>query len=110
MKQLTDIVFRWIGYLVTGAALAASLAYGYFYFAAERVLDRRYPLPAVTVPPIPKDAAALAEGERIAILRGCTGCHDRLYGDVFDDEFLLGTLVAPNLTEVLPRYSDEDLV
>lgn len=103
-------VFRWIGYLVSGTVAAGLIASAVIYLASQPILDRRYPLPAVSVPAIPHDAQSIAEGERIAIVRGCTGCHDHLYGDVFADDSLLGTLVAPNLTQVLPHYSDEDLV
>jgi mono/diheme cytochrome c family protein len=101
---------RRFAYLLVALLGVALLGYGGIYTASERVLHHHYATPAVSVPPIPQDAASLAEGERIAILRGCTGCHDHLYGDVFDSEPLIGTLVAPNLTQVLQKYSDADLV
>jgi len=47
----------------------------------------------------PTDSASIAEGERLARIRGCMGCHgDRLEGEAHADNFMDGHTVAPNLT------------
>lgn len=48
---------------------------------------------------LPSDEASLVEGRRLALTRGCLGCHGRDgSGQVFIDEPLLATIAAPNLT------------
>ena len=48
------------------------------------------------------------EGGRIARINGCYGCHgDNLAGHLFVDRFYIGRLSGPNLTRIMPRYSDQ---
>jgi mono/diheme cytochrome c family protein len=101
---------RWLGY---GAALVAGLALiaaAVLYIASERVLRRTYDVPAHAIE-LPTDSASIAEGRRLAILRGCyQGCHGMgLEGKVFLDERWVGRLVAPNLTHAVRQYSDAEL-
>lgn len=63
-------------------------------------------LPPFAVAP-PADSASLAEGERLARTRGCHGA--RLEGQVFDSEPWVGTLVTPNLTQLVPQSSNAEL-
>ncbi|MBC7896782.1 MAG: cytochrome c [Cytophagaceae bacterium] len=56
------------------------------------------------------DSLSLVEGERVAWLRGCHGCHgDSLQGKVFLDEPRVIRLVAPNVTTAITSYSDAEL-
>lgn len=48
---------------------------------------------------VPTDPAAIAEGARLAITRGCVDCHgEDLGGRVFVDDPLVGTFAGANLT------------
>lgn len=59
---------------------------------------------------VPVDSTSLVEGERVAWIRGCHGCHgDSLQGKVFVDEARVIRLVAPNVTTAITSYSDPEL-
>lgn len=82
------------------------------------VLDRRalalaatpYDVPLESVA-IPTDEAALVEGERLAWLHGCHGCHaDSMQGKIFVEEPRVIRLVAPNITQAIQGYTDPELV
>ena len=78
---------------------------------SERALRRTWDVPLTTLA-VPTDAAAIAEGRRLAATRGCAnGCHGKpgIGGAVFDDDRWYGRLVAPNLSEAAHRYSDAEL-
>lgn len=84
---------------------------GTLYAASSRKITRRYD---VAVPPftrtLPRDSASLAEGERLAHTRGCTGCHaPDLGGDTFFSEPWVATAIAPNLTQVFAGRTDAEL-
>ncbi|WP_438863861.1 c-type cytochrome [Neptunicella sp.] len=54
--------------------------------------------------------ADINEGERLARIVGCIGCHgNAMQGETMVDDMLIGKLVAPNLTEFVNKYSDEQL-
>ncbi len=103
-------VLKWMGFVVAGLVGLALLGAAYIYFASERELGRRYTLADNTTLVIPTDAAEVAEGRRIAQLAGCMHCHgDNLAGTVVDDIPKLVRLVAPNISTLLPNYSDAQL-
>jgi len=66
------------------------------------------PLRPITVP---TDAASIAEGRRLAAIRGCfNGCHGPgVAGAEFLDDPWLGRFVAPELTQVVAAHSNEEL-
>lgn len=100
---------KWLGYLM--AALAGLAACGVIavYAVSEYRLSHVYETPPFDSA-IPDDAESIAEGQRLAQLRGCyRGCHARLEGQVFFDEPWLARVVAPNLTEAAQRYSPAEL-
>jgi mono/diheme cytochrome c family protein len=83
-----------IGGLIVLIGLVVVAIYG----LSNGRIHKRYTVnpPAILVP---TDAAALAEGERLATIRGCNGCHGKnLGGDVMIDG-VPGHIVAPNLTK-----------
>jgi cytochrome c553 len=86
------------------------LAYGAVYAISRHSLRRVYREPLAELSP-PADSAAIAEGHRLARLRGCAGgCHgSEIEGGVFMDEPLLARIVAPNLTAAVRRYSNPEL-
>jgi hypothetical protein len=87
------------------------LAAASVYVLSERALRRSWDMPRAAFG-APTDAAAIAEGRRLAMIRGCAnGCHGKpgIAGAVFDNDRWYGRLVAPNLSEVVRRYSDAKL-
>jgi mono/diheme cytochrome c family protein len=89
----------------------AVLALAYVYMASEHQLHRQYQAP-LTALALPTDAASIAEGKRLARLRGCYGgCHGKtLEGRVWEDSLLGGRVVAPDLTRVARELPPEALV
>ncbi|HEV8364923.1 MAG TPA: c-type cytochrome, partial [Gemmatimonadaceae bacterium] len=86
------------------------VAYAVVYAASERQVGRRYGVRGRSIE-IPKDSASIAEGKRLAAIRGCTGCHGaRAQGDTFVNNWILARLVAPNLTRSVRLYSTDELV
>jgi cytochrome c553 len=106
MKRL----LRWIGAILGTLAGLACIAYGIVYVLSERVLRHVYEVPRVALS-IPTDAASIAEGRRLAVVRGCYGgCHGKEgEGHVLFDEPLIARLVAPNLTAAVRKYNDAEL-
>jgi mono/diheme cytochrome c family protein len=102
--------FKWLGFVVAGLAALALLGYAYIYFASERELNRQYTVADTAALVIPTDAAEIAEGRRVAQLAGCMHCHgDNLAGTVVDDIPNFVRLVAPNISTLLPGYTDAQL-
>jgi cytochrome c553 len=96
---------------ITLASLVALvlIAMAVLYALTEPGLRKRH---TITPHPItlPRDSASIAEGERLAAIRGCTSCHgEKGQGDVLVDEFLIGRVVSANLTIAMRDYSDEQL-
>lgn len=95
--------------LVAVAVLAVLLAAG-VYTRAEVLLRRTHVAPPSPPPVIVATPASIAAGQRLARLLGCTGCHGpRLEGRLFFSEPGVADLVAPNLSRLVPSYSDAEL-
>jgi mono/diheme cytochrome c family protein len=91
-----------VGLLLVAAAVV--------YLVSESKMNGRYAT-AVSAIVVPTDAAAISEGRRLATIRGCNGCHGaRLEGKVFLDQPALARIIAPNLSRIVPTYSNADLV
>jgi len=103
-------LLRWIVIGLTSVAGLAIIAYAVVYGLSERALRRTYDVPAVTIS-VPTDSASIAEGERLATIRGCFGgCHGpHAEGGIMLDDPMLARLVAPNLTAAVRKYSDAEL-
>jgi cytochrome c553 len=103
--------FKWLGFVVLGLVTAAIAAMMYVHFAFERELARQYKVAETLSVSLPTDPAEIAEGKRLAQLTGCTHCHaENLAGAVPVDIPGVARFVAPNLTTILPSYSDAELV
>jgi mono/diheme cytochrome c family protein len=101
---------KWMGLVVGGLAVVVLLLLAGVYFASSRELAREYDAADAAVLPIPTDATEIAEGHRIAQLGGCLHCHgDTMKGALVDDIPHLVRLVAPNISTLLPKYSDAQL-
>jgi mono/diheme cytochrome c family protein len=102
---------RWIGLGLLWVFALLVAAVGGIYIRSELILRRSYDEPLVDIP-IPTDSASLAEGQRLATLRGCSGgCHgSQIEGHVFVDQPLVGRVVAPSLSVAVREYSTAELV
>lgn len=106
MKKL----LKWTGFVLAGLAGLVLLAVAWLYIASERELRREYTAVDKAPLTIPTDAAGIAEGRRIAQLAGCVQCHgENLAGTIVDDIPNVLKLVAPNISTVLPNYSDQQI-
>jgi mono/diheme cytochrome c family protein len=103
-------LLRWSGYVLAGLLIVALGAAGFVYAASERTARAVYDVP-LTAFTAPVDTASIAEGRRLALIRGCyDGCHGKAAdGGVFFDQPMLARLVAPNLTRVVAEHSDAEL-
>lgn len=73
------------------------------YIWSTLILDKTYDVPLSEVH-IPNDSASLIEGKRLTQIEHYSDCHGaRLSGGV------IGKFIAPNLTEIVPTYSDPEL-
>lgn len=96
--------------LVAAVVILMLIAAAAVYALSERIVRRTYDEPLVSIP-IPTDSVSIAEGDRLTWIHGCRGCHMKdLSGQWFEDDFLIGRLAAPNLTEAAQKYSDAELV
>jgi mono/diheme cytochrome c family protein len=103
-------LLRWLLYALSGIIALAILGALAVFVISELTLRRSYDAPARALV-LPADPASIAEGKRLATLRGCYGgCHgSALEGGVFIDEPGVARIVAPNLTAAVRRYSDAEL-
>lgn len=103
-------VFRWIGIAVASLAGLAIVASAVLYVLSEQTLQRKYPVPAITLS-IPGDPESIQEGQRLATVRGCfPGCHGKNgEGAVMFDEAMIARIVAPNLTAAAKKFSSAKL-
>ena len=100
---------RWLAYALGGLVALIIVGSSVVYALSARVLGRSYAIPDTRVA-VPSGAAAVAEGKRLAAIRGCIGCHHpNLEGEVFIDQLMLARVSAPNLSRLLPTYSDQEL-
>lgn len=102
---------KWTGFVVAGVAGLTLVGIAVLYVFSEMELRHRFEVAAPTAIAIPSDPAAIEEGRRLASLTGCTQCHAKdLSGAVPMDIPNVVRFVAPNLTELLPTYTDQQLV
>jgi mono/diheme cytochrome c family protein len=90
-------------------AIAIVLAAG-VVLASEWTIRRPHEVPDDHIA-IPHDAAALAEGSRLAQLAGCRGCHGpNGEGAVWSSNLSDGTIAPPAIARKIARYSNDELV
>ena len=98
--------------LWTFGSLAAVLllVLAYVYAASEWMLRRTHDAPMQPIAPV-SAPADLVEGERLSKIVGCwAGCHGMEgEGDTLDVPGVF-RITGPTLSEVLPQYSDAELV
>ena len=73
------------------------------------ILNKTYEIP-LTVIRIPNDTASVREGERLTRIAHCAHCHgDKFNGGVVAKVDYVAEFIAPNITNLLPGYTDEEL-
>lgn len=88
---------KFVGLVIVGLLVVASGFIGLQYSKGASALETVYEVALVEVA-VPTDAASIAEGQRLAIARGCTECHGADLGGKSIDMGPMGTLWGPNLT------------
>lgn len=102
-------LLRWIRNAMIALAAGIVIGLAVVYLLSERVVRRTYSESMAAIA-VPTDAASIAEGERLSWIRGCHGCHGAdLSGKYFEDDLLIGRIVAPSLTRAARKYSDPEL-
>jgi mono/diheme cytochrome c family protein len=105
-------VLKWIGLILGSLGGLLVLAVIVLYIIGGSKLGQVYHIPQETLT-VPTDAEAIARGEVLVNVSGCTGCHSpNLGGEIFFDDVMMGTFAAPNLTSgqggVGSAYTDAD--
>lgn len=91
-------IFKIIGFALGGLVAVAVIAYLAAYISSETRLKRKYSVDIESIA-VPASEEVVAEGRRLASIRGCTDCHGAdLGGDVLIADPAIGTIYAPNLT------------
>jgi cytochrome c553 len=101
---------RWTVVIVSTLVALIVVAYAVVYVLSERILRHATLIPGIAIS-IPTDAESVAEGRRLATLRGCfNGCHGKnAEGAVMFDEPMIARIVAPNLPAAFRQYNDAQL-
>ncbi|MCB9077784.1 MAG: c-type cytochrome [Anaerolineaceae bacterium] len=107
-------VLKWIGWIAAGIVGLLIVALGGIYVASSMRLNKTYDVQPAAVT-IPTGEAAVAEGGRQFLTRGCIDCHgDNGAGKAVIDDALVGHIMASNLTSgqggVGQTYMDIDWV
>ncbi len=103
-------VLKWLGYAAAFSVALALAATLYVFLATQPMLNKTYDQQLTTIA-VPHDDESIAEGKRLARIRGCfDGCHGNGLdgGYVFDDGWI-SRFVSPNLTQVAASHSDAEL-
>jgi len=81
------------------------------YGGSEWIIRSGHAVPLEEIT-LPKDAASIAEGGRIAKILGCRGCHnDNAEGSVWPDPpWFVATVAAPGIARKIATYSDAEVL
>ena len=103
-------ILRWLGFLAVLAIVLAASFVAFIYMTTEPLIRKTYVVPLTAIP-VPTDPDSVAEGKRLATIRGCfDGCHGPgIQGGLLYDVPWVTRLVAPNLTQVAASHSDAEL-
>jgi cytochrome c553 len=100
---------RWALWASGGLLALALVAAAGTWIASQTVIEKRWPIPPGGVQAA-RDPGAAARGLVLATRMGCTDCHGRdLTGTNFFDEPGIASFWAPNLTRIVPAYTDAQL-
>jgi len=101
-------VLKWFGYAIAGLIGLAVVAAAGIFILSGQILNKRYEAKAEALPAPTR--AELLDAERQARIHGCIACHgENVSGRVMADIPNVARLVAPNLTAVAAKASDQQL-
>lgn len=101
---------RMLGRVVAALAGIVVVLTVILYGGSQWVIGRSHAVPLEHLA-IPKDAASIAEGGRLATIEGCRGCHGpNSEGLVWSSDLLGGTIAPPAIARKIAAYSDDELV
>jgi mono/diheme cytochrome c family protein len=85
------------------------LALAIVYIWSTIIIDKTYKI-SLTEVQIPNDSASISEGRRLVAIAHCSDCHgEHFTGNIFAKIDRVAEIVAPNLTKIIPTYSNAEL-
>lgn len=104
------MTIRRIAFATIGAAAGLSaLAYSTVWLLGERIIAQKYVTPPQHISAV-SNPAVVAEGERLANIAGCLGCHGaEMSGKPFGQEAFIYRSTTANIPRLAARYTDDDL-
>jgi len=103
--------WKWLGFVILGLIAVLIFAMVYMNFAFNRAMARQFKAAETLSVSLPTDPNEIAEGKRLAHLTGCIACHgENLEGALVVDIPGVARFFAPNISKLLPTYSDAQLV
>lgn len=106
-------IMKWAGRGLVGIGVLAVLAVIAIYAISSVKLASTFEVPveSLSLTVDHDDPVLLAEGEHLATITGCNGCHgESMAGRVFVDIPNVVRLIAPNITAFTAAATDEELV
>jgi cytochrome c1 len=106
-------ILKWVGIVLGGLVVLIAIAGVSIYLASDARLNATFSVPAESMS-FQSNEQTIADGEHLAVIRGCTDCHAQdLGGKVMIADPVLGMVYASNLTEgsggIGELYTDEAL-
>lgn len=106
-------VLKWVGIVVVGLLIVIIVLNVGVYFASNGRINKTYAIEPESIT-INDDADAIAHGEHIAVIFGCTDCHgENLAGAPLIEDPAIGQIYSPNITAGsggVPNYSEDDYI
>jgi len=90
-------------------ALLIVLGLAVVYIWSTAILNKTYSAPLTQVH-IPTDTASVREGARLAHIAHCGDCHgSHLTGGIVEKIDYMAEFIAPDISQIIPTYSNEEL-
>jgi len=100
-RVIKKIAYSLISLIILGLAI--------IYIWSTIILNKTYHIPLADVT-IPNDTVSINEGHRLVQIAHCSDCHgEHFTGTVFDKVNNVAEFVAPNITKIIPSYSNAEL-
>lgn len=98
----------WILRILGATVVAVAIALSTVFVLSDRAINKRHPFKEYPIS-VPTDSAALAQGQRLGLMR-CAGCHgDSLQGNpAFFDEPMIARIAAPNVPARIANLTDAE--
>jgi len=95
--------------IILSIVLLIVLALAVVYIWSTAILNKTYAAPLTEVH-IPTDTASLREGERLAHIAHCGDCHGAQFtGNIVEKIDHIAEFIAPDISQIIPTYSNEEL-